>query len=265
MWLIIAAVPTVTLAQYGSNLSVTGSIDATWQSKYVWRGFNIFGETSAMQYTGDIQVNGTGVGTFGATLQAHIANGGAHVNAQRWDYNPYYQNVAFAGEPYMLAYRVGYVWYNYPRLSSKIGDLQELHGVLSLPKVTGIEGLVPSYVAVKLWQAKSSSQTTVGNANGWAHIFMLDYNIDLPGLVPESPKQPLHLHSELVYNAGVDPRPGGPGVDSDWSDFVVGASTDFDLGYNISITPSVNYQISMENDVNRDDELWVTLGAKIKF
>lgn len=262
LWVLVTLLPTVALAQYGSDMTVSGFLEATWQSEYLWRGFDVFGNQSAMQYTGNIELDGTG---FGLQVQGHYANGGGLVAATRWDYNPYYKGAVFKDEAYMLAYQLGYIWFNYPRMSSETADLQEIHGVVAMPKITGIKGLVPAYVLVKLWQAHGfDSGSRVGTANGFAHIFMLDYSFDLPGLIPESPKQPVRIHSELVYNDGVDPR-GLVDMDHEWTNLVIGAATDFDIGYDITITPAVNYQFSFEEKVNDDDEFWVTLGAKWSF
>jgi hypothetical protein len=136
-----------------------------------------------------------------------------------------------------------------------------------MPKLLGVEGLVPSYVLVKLWPSNSGSligSAAPGTASGWAHIFMLDYPLSVPGLMPEDPEQILNFHSELVFNDGV--HPGGGSVDHDWSNFVFGVSTDFDLGDNLTLRPAAYHQITMEKTVNPDqDETWVTLGLHYAF
>jgi hypothetical protein len=73
----------------------------------------------------------------------------------------------------------------------------------------------------------------------------------------------VNLHSELVYNDGV--HPAGFNVDQDWSNAVIGASTDFDLGYNVTFTPAVYYQASMDTSINTEDETWVTLSVRYTF
>jgi hypothetical protein len=93
---------------------------------------------------------------------------------------------------------------------------------------------------------------------------MMDYSFAIPGPFPETPEQIINLHSELVFNDGVGPS--RTDVDQDWSNFVMGASTDFDLGYGITLTPAVWYQIAMESTVNTDDdEVWATIGLKSSF
>ncbi|MHC4703086.1 MAG: hypothetical protein ACYTFQ_21175, partial [Planctomycetota bacterium] len=100
---------------------------------------------------------------------------------------------------------------------------------------------------------------TPGTSSGFAHIFMLDYGIPLEGLTPDTPQQVIRLHSEVVYNDGVDPR--GIGVDHDWTHAVFSIATDFELAKGLALTPSVNYQVTMDDSINDDqDETWFTLG-----
>jgi hypothetical protein len=243
-----------------------GSIDVTYQSKYVWRGFDIFGDKSAIQPSVDLDLFGTG---FGASVAMHRANSGEYENFERWDYYLYYGNRMMEGQPCATNYRLGWVYYNYPDNSRKDLDLEELHAILSWPNILPVEGLVPTYVLVKLWPANSGSligsrAAGSGTSSGFAHIFMLDYGLPIGGLVPDTPEQVLHLHSELVFNDGV--HPVGGNADHDWSNVVFGVATDFDLGNNLTLTPGVYHQVTMDDSVNDDkDETWITAGIKYKF
>jgi hypothetical protein len=237
------------------------TVDLTYLSKYIWRGFDVYGDKSAFQPSIDLDLYGTG---FGINIMAHRANSSKYENGERWDYTLYYANRLYEGEAYETLYRLSYVYYNYPDSSSHTRastDLQEVNMMLSLPKIFPA-GIVPSYVLVKLWP--SNGDTLNGKASGWAHIFMLDYGLNLATLSPDMPEQVLNLHTEIVYNDGVDPR--GIGVDHDWSNIVFGISTDFDLGNNLAFTPGVYHQITMDDSVNDDkDETWVSLGVKYTF
>jgi hypothetical protein len=249
-----------------------GSFDMTYQSKYVWRGFTVYGSKSAFQPTIDLDLFGTG---FGLSAQGHRANSSGYELAERWDYTLYYQNALFADEAYATMYRLGWVYYNYPDLSSGDADLQEIHAVMAWPKVLGVKGLVPAYCLVKLWPSESGSLVagqvdlskgipSRGTASGFAHIFMLDYGLPVKDLLPNVPEQVLKFHSELVYNDGVGPA--GQDVDQDWSDLVLGVSTDFAMCKNVTFTPGIYHQITMDSSVNSNkDETWVTFGMKYKF
>jgi hypothetical protein len=259
-----------------------GSFDLTYQSQYVWRGFTIFGSKGAIQPSLDVDLFGTG---FGVNVMGHIPTSSGYVNAERWDYSLYYQNMLCPDEAHAIMYRLGWVYYNYPDHPTEgtnvVGEqnaaLQELHGIVSLPKMCTF-GVVPSYVLVKLWPSNSSSYSgsrypTVpfdgglvgldGTASGFAHIFMLDYPLTIGGIVPETPEQVLNLHAEVVFNDGVGPA--GQNVDHDWSNAVFGVSTGFKLTEELVLTPGVYHQISMESSVNEDDETWATVSMTYNF
>jgi hypothetical protein len=55
-------------------------------------------------------------------------------------------------------------------------------------------------------------------------------------------------------------------VDQDWSNAVIGVSTDFEIAKNVVLTPGVYHQMTFESTVNDDkDETWITLGLTYKF
>jgi hypothetical protein len=258
------------LAQEQNKGELHGVIDLTYQSKYIWRGIDVFNDKSGFQPSIDLDLFGTG---FGVSVAGHRANcsGFEEVvpplhSGERWDYTLYYQNMLCADQPYATMYRFGYVYYNFPNNRSKDFDLQEIHMVLAWPKILPVKGLVPAYVIVKLWPSSSDSMVgsrAPGTASGFAHIFMLDYGLETTCPITNQPRV-WKLHSEVVYNDGVDPR--GAGIDHDWSDAVFGISTDVDVAKNLTFTPAINYQITMDKSVNPDkDETWVTLSMKYKF
>lgn len=263
-----------------------GSIDVTYQSKYIWRGIDVFNDKSAFQGTVDLDLYGTG---FGVSAQSHMANSGeagppipggstfGMVNNERWDFTLYYQQRLFGDAPYAINHRIGYVYYTYPELDMRDFDLQELHSIFSFPNLLPIEGLVPTYVLVKLWPNSTNSWLGSpahtlsgalgqrnGTASGFAHVFMLDYGIPMPSMLTSQPEQILRLHAEAIYNDGV--HPAGANVDHDWSNAVFGIDTDIDLGNNMTLTPGLYHQVTLDKSINSDgDETWATLGLKYKF
>jgi hypothetical protein len=87
-----------------------GYIDFTFTSKYIWRGFDIFDDKSAIHPSIDLDLFGTG---FGINVTGHRANSsgfekfvpGMHAG-ERWDYSPYYLGSLFQDEPYATNYRL---------------------------------------------------------------------------------------------------------------------------------------------------------------
>jgi len=240
-----------------------GMVGVTWDSEYIWRGFKVFGNKSATHVLGDVNLWETG---FGISAAGHYANGSGYTNWMRWDYTVYYQKGLWAGEPYATNYRVGWVLYDYPNTGSEWADLQEGHVILSWPSILPVPGLCPSYVAAKTWPSEGGSWIG-GQASGWFHIFMLDYGFTVPGVLPDMPEHLIKLHGELVYNDGVNPYGGR--MDHELSHAVFGISTDLEFGANITVTPAVYYQITMEpmlesyNDGS--EELWASVGLSYKF
>ncbi len=240
------------------------TLGATLDSQYVWRGFEVFGSKSATHVFADVDLFETG---FGIGAVGHYANGSGYVDLTRYDYTLYYQNGLFASQPYATNYRIGYVLYDYPKTVSEWTDMQEMHLVLSWPNLLPIEGLCPSYVAAKTWPSEGGSYIG-GGASGWFHIFMLDYGFIVPGVIPQFPEHVIKLHGEVVYNGGVNPY-GGFDMDSEFTHFVLGASTDLDFGEGVVLTPSVYYQRAMDTGIEwfNDDEttIWGSLSLKYSF
>jgi len=243
-----------------------GVIDLAYQSKFVWRGFDLYRDKSAVQPTIDLDLYGTG---FGISAMGHRANSGKFENGERWDYTLYYYNSIFDSERYATNYRVNWVNYNLPDCDKNDFDLQEASVVFCWPNILPIKGLAPSYVLAKAWPSSSGSMVGTrsalgGTASGWAHIFILDYALPIEGLLPDTPEQALKLHAEAVYNDGVGP--GGQNIDQDWSHAFFGIATDFEMGGNFVVTPGVYHQITMDKSVNADkDETWVSLSVKYRF
>lgn len=242
-----------------------GAVNLTYTSRYVWRGFTIFGEQSAIHPSVDL--NNIGNTGFGINVAGHIANSSGFVDGERWDYNVYYVNRLWESEWYATDYRLDWVYYNFPKLSSHTRDsmdLQELNGVFSWPNLLGVKGLVPSYVLVKLWPSNSGSLENGGSASGFAHIFMLDYGLVIPAILPNTAEQVLNLHGEVIYNDGVSPA--GTNVDHDLSNAVLGISTDFPISKDLVFTPGVYHQITMDKSVNNEDSItWASAGLTYKF
>ena len=248
--------------------SLHALVGVTWDSKYIWRGFDYYWDKSATHLTADINLFETGLGI---SAVAHRANSSGFENRERLDGTVYYQGGLFAGEAYATNFRAGFVYYNFPDLGTHYSeDMEEGQLVLSWPNILPIHGLQPSYVLIHMWPARSDS-VLPDDANGWMHIGMLDYRFAIPGIVPEVPEHIITLHGEIVYNDGLTVVREYPNPDHDFSHAVLGVSTDVALSPDNSLvlTPAVYYQITMNDSINDDDdgnnELWVSLGLKYSF
>jgi len=241
-----------TFAQAQEEL--TGTVDVTFLSQYIWRGFEMYGEKSAIRPSIDLDLYGTGLGL---NVTYYRANSSGYESSQELDFTLSYSNSLYEYETYATDYEVGWIYYDFPRVSSD-NDMQEYFATLSWPEMFP-EGIVPSYTAIKMSAAQSNSP--VSEISGWLHILGLGYDLPVEGLLPDIPEQILHLSAAMVYNDGA----GAAGVDSDWSHAVLGVSTDFDLGNDCTLTPGLYYQSSWEDTVNTSDEFWATVGVSYAF
>ena len=273
---------------HAQEADLHGVFDLTYQSKYLWRGIDVYGDKSAVQPSLTLDLYGTG---FGLSAEGHRANSSGFETTERWDFTLFYKNAICPEEALATQYMIWWRYFYFPDDPLDLGalppgtsgdiDLQEMAAVLAWPNILPVEGLVPAYALVKLWPAESDifvgSQNLggafPGTASGFAHIFMLDYGIPIEGLMPETPEQVLRLHAEAVFNDGVDPR--GIGVDHDWTNAVFGIATDFELAENVKLTPGLYYQVTMDESIQSgppgtgqdhdQDETWVTLGMSYSF
>ncbi len=264
--LAIVLLPMLASAQVGDSellgfgAELHGAVEVAYQSQYLWHGFDVFNEDSALQISTDLDLFDTG---FGVSAIGHRANTSGYEDGERWDFGAHYQDSVFRGRAYATHFHLGWFYHMFPQLPRKHMALQEFYGRIRWPKITGIQGVIPGYALVMLTPAYSGSPGLGSNARGCLHIATLDYSLAIAGIFPGTPEQIVRIHSELVFNDGVNPFNGK--VESGCSHSLVGISTDIDVGFGIALTPSLNYQMSEEDSVNTDDGFWVTLGARYDF
>jgi len=278
--ILLAAVILLSTAGFAqAQEELSGTVDVTYLSSYIWRGFDRYpgahGE-GAIQPSIDLDLYGTG---FGLNVLWSRANTGGFENAEEIDLTLSYSSSCFEYETYATDYTVGWMYYNYPdqptggsltspSRQAAYSDLQEFFASFSWPEICP-EGVVPSYTIIRMWTSESGSALSRGLSQqtghvgggfgGWFHVLGLGYDLPVEDMLPDFPEQILHLSAAMVYNDGV------MGADNDWSHAVFGVSTDFDLGNDLTFTPGVYYQSSWEDTVNDSDELWCSLGVKYAF
>ncbi len=254
---ILFSVGSLAQAQEGE---ISGTYELNYSSRYIWRGFDVYEDNhSAFRPLSlDLNIGDTG---FGLKVFWSRAVGSGFENTEEMDIALYYDNDIYEDEIYATNYRLAWGYYGYPDEPRSVRDFQEFLLSLSWPELCPA-GVVPSYTIVRMWPSEGDSASSANG--GWLHILGVGYDLTVPELAPELGEQVVHLSGDLVYNDGV-----GAGyaanVDSDWSHFVFGISTDFDLGNNLAFSPGLYFQASMDDSVNDDDETWVSLSLKYKF
>ena len=247
---------------------LSGTVGVSYVSKYIWRGFDLLDDHSAVQPSVDIDLFGTG---FSLNVWASYSNGGgvgtnsmgtpgaiSRVNATEYDYTLAYSCTLFEGEKYATDVRANFIYYDLIDEPDIAQDHEELGVGFAWPELCPA-GIVPSYYVCKLWAARSNSALGE-DYEGWIHIFGLGYDLKTPGILPDTAEQVFKLSAAAVYNDGA----GGATVDHDWSHILWGVSTSIEAGPG-AFTPAVYYQTSMDDSVNTQDEFWAGLSYAIKF
>jgi hypothetical protein len=236
-------------------------VDATWVSKYIFRGIDILDDKAAFQPSINFDLFDTGfslnVWSSHAGAGGDTRGGTSRVDLEEWDYTLTYAGSAFDGEQYKTNYALSWVYYDYPDRASKTADSQEFNLALSLPDICP-GGVVPSYTIIYNWPAKSRGANR--GTEGYIHVFGLGYDLAVEGFLPDNPEQVLSFIAAAVYNDGTY----GTTIDHDWSHILWGVSTSIDLPYG-SLTPAVYYQTSMDDSVNTEDEFWVGISYGFSF
>ncbi len=278
--ILLAAVILLSTAGFAqAQDELSGTVDLTYLSKYIWRGFALYDNQSAIQPSIDLDLYGTGLGL---NVLWSRANSSGFENTEWVNLTLSYSSSCFEYETYATDYTVGWMYYNYPdqppggspitNLASRAQNsaMQEFFVSLSWPEISP-EGVVPSYTIIKMWVSESDSEMnrylrSLGSdgLGGYLHILGLSYDLPVEDLLPDFPEQILHLSAAMVYNDGVNAFRAYD-VDHDWTHAVLGVSTDFDLGNDLTFTPGAYYQKAFEHTDAFNDQIWCSLSVKYAF
>jgi len=122
---------------------------------------------------------------------------------------------------------------------------------MAMPALFEIGGsaLVPSYYVGKLWPNSSGTPDVAGGY----HSFGLSYDVAIPDT-----EYAVSLSYDINYNDGMF------GSDHDWSHNTFGISTSVPVGP-VSVSPFLNYQVSMDDSVNDENELYGGVSVSMSF
>ncbi|MHC4567267.1 MAG: TorF family putative porin [Planctomycetota bacterium] len=256
------------------------TLDATWVSKYLWRGFDQLDDKAALQPSVDVDLFGSGFSvnvwasypTSAGSSREVTAPDGSRINATEYNYTLAYDAVICEGEPHATEIRTQYIYYDFIDNPDEAADAYELGIRAAWPNICPTGDVTPSYYFGGIWPAAGSAGTTgagvpkndlPGSYSGWIHIIGVEYDLRIAGLTPETPEQIFTFSAAAVYNDGFADTTGN--LDHDWSHAVFGVSTDVELAENFNFTPGFYYQSSWEDTVNPEDEYWVSVGLSYAF
>ncbi|MBN1788151.1 MAG: hypothetical protein JW806_07125 [Sedimentisphaerales bacterium] len=229
------------------KLGVTFSLD--YHSQWLSKGAPAYKKQGAVFETLDLDFWQSG---FGVKVTHRSATSSGFVDKQRFDYRPYYKGKAFVGERYQIDYDISVGYENYYGMSRKKANTTwEWIYSFGFPNILP-KGFKPKYIAH--YESPAFSGERYRYVAGWVHRFLLGYDLEVPQL-----SAPLTLSSEIAYSGGLG------GANHDWSYATLGASTSFKLGENVTFTPGIYYQMSMEDSVCDRDVMYTILSLKYKF
>lgn len=257
------AMPVIKYLWYGFDLldirrgiegKISVDVSTTVQSKYMWHGFDLYGDHGVVMPAVGVTLGDTGFS--GKYIRAYPLAGGLEESVQS-AYAVFYTGAFLKDTRYATNFTTNYFYYGLPRIDGAKSDMQEIGTTFSWPKLLGDSGLVPNYYFGILWPTRSS--TNLEGCEGFIHVFGLAYDLTAPDFWAVGKSQTFRLSGDITYNDGF-----GYGAAHDWSHVVLGASTNLGIG-NLTITPFVNYQISMDDSVDNENELWCGANATYRF
>jgi hypothetical protein len=231
------------------------TIDLSYTSEYIWRGFDLLDDGGAFQPSANFDLGGG----FSANLWMSYADchGETHDEATEYDYTLAYSGTVYEDCPWKTDYMVGWRYYDYIKQNSKDGDMQEVFATAEMPRL--FDGTIIPHAAVfQMWSAKSGSDVAVRDAGGTIYLMGFNY----PFVLDPMPSLPLTFSWDIVYNDGT----GNADVDHDWSHMVWGLSTKMTCPLTgAKIVPAIYFQNSFEDSVNNEDELWGAISYSFGF
>jgi hypothetical protein len=250
------AVLSMTGASFAEEGELGVTLDTTWVSKYIWRGVDVLDDKAAIQPSVDIDLYGSGFSAnvwmswAGASGSSDVST----VNADEMDYTLTYTNAFSEGDTTQMNYSAWFRYYDFTDMATKDADAQELGFAVSMPNLCP-GGVVPSYAIIQMWNAKSGGAAS--GLGGSIHVVGLNYGLEVDSL-----EQPLNLGFDATFNDGAGV--GGGAVSSDWSHITWSIGTSMQVGDGV-LTPSIHYQTSMEDTVNKNDEFYTGISYSLSF
>ena len=241
----------------GKDIKV--ALDVTYMSKYMSYGSEGYGSDSGIFVHTIIDFWDSG---FGMKIGYQGANGGGHVDDQRYNYNFFYKGVAFEDKSYVTKYHLNARYEHYYRTVHTDKYAQEYTVTLSWPEILGIENLSPYFIYD--YEQGRNRTASYRNAHGRSHnrsddlgVIGLAYLLHVQEL-----ENPIKLTSDITYCDGFY---GGANKCYDWSHVTFGASTKFKLSDNLTFTPGLYQQISMDKAVCDGDVTYCSLNLRYTF
>jgi hypothetical protein len=240
------------LAEKAQTKDIGVTLQLDYLSQWLSKGAPAYGEQGAIFSIIDLDFWGSG---FGAQVIHRNATGSGYVDKQRIDYWPYYKNILFKDSPYQTNYLISAAYENYYHMNRHRAYAKwEWIGSFSWPNLLP-EGFTPAYIVHYEYPAVEDDIYSYSSMEGGVHRFILSYDLKVPEL-----QNPITLSSEVAYTDGLGR------ASHDWSYAVFGLSTNLKINENMTFSPSVYQQVTMDKSVcPRKDVTYCILSMKYKF
>lgn len=232
-------------------------LSTTLVSRHMWHGFDLLDDHGA--FIPSVGISFGDSGFSGKVIGVYPLSSGFEKSVEL-NYAAFYTKAFLESTRYATNVTANYFYYGKPKRAGRKADAQEIGARFSWPKLLTVRDspLIPSYYFGSIWSSKSHSD--LSGCEGFIHVFGLEYDLTVRDFWADNKEQIFNFFGDITYNDGF----GGKSVDSDWSHAVIGVRTSLGKG-NLTVTPSLNYQMSMDDSVNDENELWCGISLTYRF
>lgn len=241
----------------GMEGEIDVELSGSFLSRNMWHGIDLMDDHGIFVPVGTVIFGDSGFA--GKIIDAYPLSGDVERLTER-HFAGFYTSVFWEDTPWATNFTLNYFYNVLPKISAHKNDTQEVGSTFFWPKLFALGNgyVTPSYYVGYIWASRSKSN--MRQCEGFLHIFGFNYDFEIPALWTGGHERALRLSGDITYNDGY----GGAAIEHDWSHAVLGISTDLRRG-NLTITPMLNYQISMEDTINTEDELWSGINMTYRF
>ena len=236
----------------GKELDIT--LTQSYVSRYIWRGQDLYGQNDpALQPSVDLTAPELFLNTdLGINIWGSFPLNAGHQDAEELDYT-----LSFSRDILDDAFSIcaGYTYFDYPN-SNQRADVQEPWLSVTLNRIP----LLPIEISANVFAGYDFQAASGGPDEGWYYSWGFSTQVPLPKYIFTQQEQTLSLGLTNWGNDGVaDLEPCGLYA----SEFSISTSYNF---ANFSITPSFNYTLNHEDQINNgDDEIWAGIAVSRAF
>jgi hypothetical protein len=236
---------------------VSVTVSSVVTSTYMWNGFDRVEDTFGSDNTGPAVQPKVTVGVKNTGLSASVGGSFVVNEDSQLHETTYGVNVVRDVSP-VVSVGAGYTYFDNRAKVAGVevvdGDVHEVWG--------GVE--LNSSVGVKPGVAVKYEKSTTEGVDGFAVVAgTLKYGMPLTGVTLGGAAVDVNWKTGVLYNTGVKVNDVEV-VKSGVSAWQLGVSSDIKTG-SVVVSPSVNYQVSVEDTVNPDNEFWATVGVSFGF